>query len=127
MRIKILLPTHILLEETSNKINVEAENGALGILPNHIDFVTILVPGILSFNIPDGREVFIAIDQGILVKCREQVLVSTRNAIRGNNLETLQHTVKAEFETLDERERMVRAAVAKLEISFIRGILDTRG
>ncbi|MEA5514643.1 F0F1 ATP synthase subunit epsilon [Nodularia sp. UHCC 0506] len=127
MKLKVLLPTQILLEETANKINAEAENGAFGILPNHIDFVTALVPGILSFDSQQGEEIFLAVDQGILVKCGAEVLVSTRNAIRGNNLETLQQTVEAQFKTLNEKEKMARSAAAKLEIGFIRSLIETGG
>ncbi len=124
MKIKILLPTQILLEEPAAKINAEAENGAFGILPNHIDFVTALVPSILSFVTPQGQENFLAVDQGILVKCGNEVLISTRQAIRGNNLETLQKTVETEFKTLNEKEKMARAAAAKLEIIFLRGLIE---
>ncbi|MDB9539611.1 F0F1 ATP synthase subunit epsilon [Anabaenopsis arnoldii] len=123
MKIKILLPTKILLEEPATKINAEAENGAFGILPNHIDFVTALVPSILSFVTPQGQENFLAVDQGILVKCGNQVLISTRQAIRGNNLETLQQTVETEFKKLNEKQKMARSAAAKLEISFMRGLV----
>ncbi|AVZ29517.1 F0F1 ATP synthase subunit epsilon [Nodularia spumigena] len=127
MKLRVLLPTQILLEETANKINAEAENGAFCILPNHIDFVTALVPGILSFDSQNGEEIFLAVDQGILVKCGAEVLVSTRNAIRGTDLETLQQTVETQFKTLNEREKMARAAATKLEIGFIRGLVEMGG
>ena len=127
MKLKVLLPTQILLDETTNKINAEAENGAFGILPNHIDFVTALVPGILSFDSQNGEEIFLAVDQGILVKCGAEVLVSTRNAIRGTDLETLQQTVETQFKTLNEREKMARSAATKLELGFMRGLVEMGG
>lgn len=127
MKLKILLPTEIILEESAFKINGEAENGSFCILPNHIDFVTVLVPGILSFNSPSGQEIFIAVDQGILVKCGDQVLVSIRNAIRGTDLETLQQTVETQFQILNEREKKARSAAAKLEVSFMRGLVEIGG
>ncbi|KZL48255.1 F0F1 ATP synthase subunit epsilon [Nodularia spumigena CENA596] len=127
MKLRVLLPTQILLDEITNKINAEAENGAFCILPHHIDFVTALVPGILSFDSQQGEEIFLAVDQGILVKCGAEVLVSIRNAIRGNNLETLQQTVETQFKTLNEREKMARSAAAKLEVGFIRGLVEMGG
>ena len=127
MKLRVLLPTQILLDEITNKINAEAENGSFGILPNHIDFVTALVPGILSFDSQNGEEIFLAVDQGILVKCGAEVLVSTRNAIRGTDLETLQQTVETQFKILDEREKMARSAATKLEIGFIRGLVEMGG
>ncbi|MBD3308113.1 F0F1 ATP synthase subunit epsilon, partial [candidate division KSB3 bacterium] len=67
MKLRVLLPTRVLLDEEVTKVTAEAENGMFGILPRHVDFVTILVPGIVSFEI-DGKEEFLAVDEGVLVK-----------------------------------------------------------
>ncbi|HHP7232128.1 MAG TPA: F0F1 ATP synthase subunit epsilon, partial [Xenococcaceae cyanobacterium] len=75
MKLKVLIPTKVFLVETVQQINVEAKNGALGLLPDHIDFVTALVPGILSYRSEAGAEVFLAVAEGILVKCGQEVLV----------------------------------------------------
>ncbi|MBE9167146.1 F0F1 ATP synthase subunit epsilon [Pleurocapsales cyanobacterium LEGE 06147] len=126
MKLKVLLPTEVLLEEEVNKITAEAENGSFGLLPNHIDFVAALVPGILSFELDRGQEAFLAVDEGILVKRGSEVLVSTRQAVRGTNLETLEKTVREQFESLDERQKTTRTALAKLEANFARGLLEQR-
>ena len=63
MRMRILLPSEIFLEEEVSKINAEAENGAFCLLEHHVDFATVLVPGLLSF-VADGREEFVAVDAG---------------------------------------------------------------
>ena len=61
---------------------------------------------------------------GILVKCGAEVLVSTRAAVRGTDLGLLRATVRDEMEQLDDREVRARAALAKLEASFIRSMLE---
>jgi len=129
MNLKILLPTEILLDAEVTKISAEAENGAFTLLPNHIDFVTAIVPGILFFESESEStpEVFIAVDEGILVKCGAEVLVSTGRAIRSDDLETLQQTVEEEFWRLDEREKIAAGAIAKLEASFARGVYEVGG
>ena len=120
MRLKVLLPTEILIDTDVAKVIAEAEDGAFCLLPRHIDFVTVLPPGLLSFVSAAGREEFLAVDAGILVKCGSEVLVSTRHAVRGPDLGQLQHTIEAEFLRLDEREAMARAVLAKLEADTIR-------
>jgi F-type H+-transporting ATPase subunit epsilon len=120
MKLKVLLPTKILLQEEVTKVTAEAENGCFCLLPHHIDFVSTLVPGILSFLCTDERERFLAVDEGILVKCGLEVLVSTKQAVEGSELGKLQQTVEREFRVLDEREKLTRAAVAKLEANLIR-------
>lgn len=106
------------------KVTAEAENGSFCLLPRHIDFVAALVPGILAFTTFAPEEKFIAVDGGILVKCGPEVLVSTRNALYGPDLGKLRQAVEQQFQVLDEREKMARAALAKLEANFIRQFIE---
>jgi len=123
MRLKIMLPTRVLIDQDVTKVVAEAENGSFGILPKHIDFVTALVSGILSFEY-DNKEEFLAIDEGILVKWGSDVFVSTRNAVRSKDLGRLKQTVKEEFHILDEREKKSRSVIARLEADFAKRILE---
>jgi F-type H+-transporting ATPase subunit epsilon len=106
------------------KVTAEAENGSFCLLPRHIDFVAALVPGILRFESSGGKEQFLAVDEGILVKCGQEVSVSTRNAVQGSELGTLMRTVEEQFEVLDDRERVTRSALAKLEADLVRRFMD---
>lgn len=124
MKLKVLLPTTIILNEEVTKVTAEAENGCFCLLPNHIDFVTALVPGILSFESVTRQEIFLAVDEGILVKCGSQVLVSTRNAVQHSDLKLLQSTVEKQFRVLDDREKMTRSALSKLEANIVRQFVE---
>lgn len=124
MRLRVMLPTQIILDAEVNKLGAEAENGAFGMLPRHIDFVTILAPGILSYELKEGKEEFMALDEGVLVKCGPEVRVSSRRAVRSPSLETLAQTVKQEFRTQDDREKATRAALAKLQADFLRRFME---
>jgi F-type H+-transporting ATPase subunit epsilon len=124
MQLKVLLPTEVLVDEEARKVTAEAENGAFTLLPRHIDFVAALVPGLLSYETADGQERFLAIDEGVLVKCGREVLVSTRHAVRGPDLGRLQQTIREQFDVLDERERLARSAMAKIEVDFMRRFLE---
>ncbi len=120
MKLKIFLPSEILLEREVTKVIAEGENGHFCLLSHHVDFVAALVPGILSFTTEEERENFVAVDEGILVKCNAEVLVSVRNAVEGDNLETLKQTVVEQFQELDEREKLTRSAIAKFEATMLR-------
>jgi F-type H+-transporting ATPase subunit epsilon len=126
MKLKVLLPTEVLIDADVAKVVAEAENGTFCLLPRHIDFVAALVPGLLAFTTPEGQEAFLAIDEGILVKCGAEVFVSTRHAVRGPDLGTLRHTIEAQFRVLDEHEKMARAAMAKLEADVVRRFMELR-
>ena len=70
-----------------------------------------------------GEEVFVAVDEGVLVKCGPDVRVSVRNAVVGPNLGDLETTVRDRFHRIDEREGAMRTALAKLESEVIRNLL----
>ena len=73
-----------------------------------------------------GSVVYVAIDEGILVKAGPDVLVSVRNAIGGAELGNLQKTVEQVFMNIDEHEKKVRSVMAKLELGFIRRFEEFR-
>lgn len=120
MHLKLLLPTHLLIDQPVTNLIAEAENGAFCLRPHHIDFLAALVPGILSFQPLTGDEIFVAVDGGILVKCGPEVLVSTRNALQGSQLTALKREMEQQFEAMDERERQARTAIARMEASLAR-------
>ena len=124
MNLHVFLPTEILVNEAVSKVIAEGENGLFCLLPRHIDFVSALVPGILSFVLETGQEEFLAVDEGILVKCGAEVLVSSRQAVRGADLGELRHTVEEQFRVLDEREKLARSATAKLEADLVRRYME---
>ncbi len=124
MKLKIILPTRMLLDAEADKIVAEARNGYFCLRPRHIDFVAALVPGLFAFVSPDGRENLLAVDEGLLVKCGRQVRVSTRRAVPGTDLGSLARLVREEFLTLDDREKTVRSAISKIEADFIRSFLE---
>lgn len=123
MNLKVLIPTGILLDDEVSKITAQAENGSFTLLPRHIDFVTSLVQGILSYY-SEGEEKFLAVNEGILVKCGPEVTVSTRNAIRGDKLGELKQAVRDKFQVQDEQEKKARSALARLESDFIRRFME---
>ena len=124
MKLKVLLPTEILVDQEVTKVIAEAENGSFCLLPRHIDFVAALPSGILIFEFAEGHEEFIAVDEGTLVKVGREVLVSTRNAVRSSELGTLKQIVEQEFRVLDDREKMAHSASAKLEADLVRRFIE---
>lgn len=124
MNLKILLPSMVLMEEKVSKIVAEGAEGSFGLLPNHIDFATVLVPGLLAIFAEKGRYELLAIDQGVLVKRGSDVWISTRNASRNVDLGRAKDLIEKEFKSLDEREKMARSATAKLEADIIRRFME---
>jgi F-type H+-transporting ATPase subunit epsilon len=120
MNLKILLPSEIFADKTEVlRIVAETDAGSFGLLPHRLDCVAGLVPGILTYQTQEDGTVYVAVDEGVLVKAGVDVLVSVRHAIGGTDLGQLQAAIKREFLTLDDQEKKVRTAVAKMESGLI--------
>lgn len=125
MKLKILLPFQIFAEKAGvSRIVAETRGGSFGLLPHRLDCVASLVPGILIYETDADGEVYVAVDEGVLVKTGKDVLVSVRNAIAGTDLGQLREAVEREFLKLSEREQNVRSVMAKMESGFIRRLAE---
>ena len=121
MNLKVLLPFQVFAAKTGIlRMVAETRTGSFGLLPHRLDCVAVLVPGILTYQTDLDGEVFVAVDEGGLVKTGQDVLVSVRRAIGGSDLGQLREAVEKEFLALDDREKSVRLVVAKLETGFLR-------
>ncbi|MBC7204039.1 MAG: F0F1 ATP synthase subunit epsilon [Pusillimonas sp.] len=121
MNLKILLPFRVFAEKRDVlRIVAVTHEGSFGLLPQRLDCVASLSAGILVFETAADGEVYIAVDEGVLVKTGNDVLVSVRNGIGGMSLDKLRAAVEAEFMQLDEQEQKVRSVLAKMESGFIR-------
>lgn len=124
MKLTVWVPSEVLLDEEVIRIKAQADNGSFGILPRHVDYVTALVPGVVTFQAPGRAEEYLAVDHGILVKCGPQVRISTRNAVRGTSMEQLKSEVRRQFEQREEIEKKAREMEAKLETDLVRRLLE---
>jgi len=120
MNLKILLPYKIYADiKNVDRIVAETNEGFFGLLPQRLDCVASLVPGIFMYETDKGEIHYIAIDEGILVKAGTEVLVSVRNAIGGTDIGQLHNSIKKEYVKLDDNERSVRSVMAKIESEII--------
>jgi len=121
--LKIFLPTGIFMEKT-NITNVTAETtvGSFCLLPHRLDCIAVLRAGILTFDDDSKEKRYVAINEGLLIKSQNNVLISTRKAISSKNLEQLKNAVEEDFLKIDEQELIMKQAIAKMQSNFIQGL-----
>lgn len=120
MNIKIFLPYKVFAEVSNvSSVVVETSAGSYGFLPQRLDCVAALVPGILTYKTQNEKEIYVAVDEGVMVKAGADILISVRNAFKGTDLDKLGELVKSEFKNQNEAEFEVKSVIAKLEVGFI--------
>lgn len=121
MRLKILLPERVFADRASiAKIVFETQGGSFGLLPHRRDCVAAIVPGLFVYQATGADEVTVALDEGVLIKAGDNVLVSVRRAIAGDDVGQLQHRIAAEFLALSDLQQGQRRVSAQLESGFLK-------
>jgi F-type H+-transporting ATPase subunit epsilon len=73
----------------------------------------------LLYETTEASTVYLAVDEGVLVKSGLSVVVSVRRAMAGASLGELEKAVKREFLLLDVHELAVRNAIVKMEAALV--------
>lgn len=126
MQVHLRLPTEVLFVGAAKKINAVAADGAFGMRPNHVDFVTVLVPSILLLTTLDGAERIFGVDEGLLVKQGHRVDIAVRRGVESADLVGLSGMVGESFAQLEDEERIARSALARMEADLVRRFASLR-
>ncbi len=119
MSLKILLPYKVFAEiKNVSSIVMETSQGSFGLLPQRLDCVAALVPGIFTYE-TEGVLHYIAVDNGVMIKAGRDVLISVRNAVGGADLGKLGDLIKKDFNSVDENQKQATTVIAKLERGFV--------
>lgn len=127
MRLRIVTPERVHLDAPVRRVVAEGPDGFFGMLPRHVDFVSRLAPGVLSYETEDGAERYAGTGAGTLVKCGEEVRVSARLVLLGDDLDAIRRRVADELYAARDAERAEHSALARLELEMMRRFreLDT--
>lgn len=124
MHLQVTIPSETLLDQPVLKVAAEGPGGSFCLLPHHVDWVTTLVPGIVTITQRDGDALFLATDRGLLVKQGEQVRIATRQAVTASRLEDLTLRFDQLFHQDDTTEQRARGLLGRLEMTFLRQFTD---
>jgi F-type H+-transporting ATPase subunit epsilon len=122
MKLKFILPYTTIFDKEVKKITAPGSDGDFQILPRHIDGTWTLRAGVL--NIEADRDLYFAINRGVVVKKGDTVYLSTIQAIAGDSLEELSKTVEETLAVLDEKERKAREVLIRLELETTKRFME---
>ena len=125
MRLRITTPLTVVVDEATVQIvSAEDASGGFGIQPHHADFLTSIAVGVVSWKDGAGARHYCAVHGGVLtVTGGQEVAITTREAIRGDDLVTLDQAILDRFGADDVAERAGRVDSTKLQLRAIREIV----
>ncbi len=120
MRLLLSVPTGVLVDTRVLRVSAESGGGSFTLLPKHADGALDLVPGLLSYVTEDGEEVFVAVDEGVIVKAEDEVRAACRRAVVAGALERAVAALAEHMRSQSEHERRARTALLRLEAEVMR-------
>jgi F-type H+-transporting ATPase subunit epsilon len=125
MRLRIITPLAVVVDEAGVlAVRAEDATGGFGILPGHAEFLTSLLISMVRWTGPDGVRRYCGVRRGVLsVTAGREITIATREAIPGDDIETLDETVLSRFRADIEMERTQRVESTRLQLNAIRQIV----
>ncbi|TJY63099.1 F0F1 ATP synthase subunit epsilon [Sinimarinibacterium sp. CAU 1509] len=123
MRLRLTSLGEVLIDAEVKSVRAEDGSGAFGILPRHVDFLTALSVGVLTWHDTDNTAHHCAVRGGVLTVNDGDVAVATREGVVDDDLNHLESTVLASFRSRDEEEQKARLGGHQLGLRVAREIL----
>ena len=127
MRLEIITPLSIIVDESIESLRAEDATGSFGILPGHAPFLTALSISIVSWRAA-GKDRFCAVRKGVMtVSGKTNIAIATREAVPGDDLATLDEEVLHRFQTEADEERVEHVEAMRLQMHAIRQMISRLG
>ena len=126
MRLLLSVPSGVVVDARASKVSGESDRGSFTMLPRHADGALLLRPGLLSYVGRGGDEVFVVVDEGVLVKAGREVRAACRQAVVAGDLEDALVALARHLREQSEQERRSRSALLALEAEVLRRMGDVR-
>ncbi|MDT3679304.1 MAG: F0F1 ATP synthase subunit epsilon [Burkholderiaceae bacterium] len=126
MKLLLSVPTGIILDTRVTRVSAESDRGSFTLLPRHADGAMLLRPGLLSYTGEDGVEVFVAVDEGVLVKAGLDVRAACQRAVIAGDLQDARFALMRHLHERSEHERKTRSVLMALEADVLRRLGELR-
>jgi F-type H+-transporting ATPase subunit epsilon len=116
-KLKIVTPLKI-TENDIKYIRLKDATGFLGIMKGHIDFITVVEPSLCYYLDSKGREVFLAVNGGVLRVRGGEVTLTSLEVFESDDAEQLSGIIEGAVAKRDKSETDVRKTLEGIEKSF---------
>lgn len=126
MKLRIVTPLTVVVDEDGiSALRAEDASGGFGILPGHADFLTSLAVSVVQWNDAAGKRRYCAVRRGVLTTSGgREIAIATREAVRGDELATLDQKVLQRFRSDIDAERTERTESTRLHLDAIRRVMQ---
>jgi F-type H+-transporting ATPase subunit epsilon len=122
-RLSVVTPTRIFEREIIH-IRLKDETGFFGVMKNHIDFLTVLVPSLCYYRDVRDREMFLAVDGGILDVRGGTASLTSREVHESEDAEKLAEIIEKTILERTGSEQAFSEILKGIERSFMEKTIE---
>jgi len=122
--LKIVTPQKI-TEKRVKTIRLKDISGFFGIMKRHINFVTAIEPSLCYYLDENDREVFLAVDGGIISIKGGMVTITSREIFESEDAEKLAEIIENTMVKRDASEQSFLNMIKGIERSFMEKTLES--
>ncbi|OQY99162.1 MAG: hypothetical protein B6D35_09985 [Candidatus Brocadia sp. UTAMX2] len=116
--LNIVTPAKIVKKDITY-IRLKDETGFFGILKGHANFLTVLAPSLVYYTDSNGKEIFLAIDEGLLSVREGTVTITSKEVFESDDAEKLAEIIDNTLAKRDKSEMAFREMFEGIERSFM--------
>ncbi len=119
---RIITPKAIKNVENISFFRAEDQSGSFGILPRHIEFLTILEPAI-AIAVIEEKEHYYAFNGGVLSFKNNALTITAKEFVQSDKVSELLMMIKSSFTEQEEKERLFNDNIENLQKAFIKKLI----
>lgn len=121
--VQIITPSDIKKVDKVSFFRAEDRSGSFGILPKHIEFLTILEPSI-AIAIIDEEEEYFAFNGGILSFKKNVLTITTKEFVQSSQVGELKGIIEKFFKEQKKKESIFNLNMKNLQKAFFKKMIE---
>jgi F-type H+-transporting ATPase subunit epsilon len=113
-----------MFERKIRSMRLKDQTGFFGIMRGHTDFLTVLKRAVCYYTDENNREVFLALDGGVLNVKGGSVTITTRDVFESSDAEKLSQIIEDTMLRKDASEASLSSVLKGIERSFLEKTLE---
>jgi F-type H+-transporting ATPase subunit epsilon len=121
IKLEIATPEAMVYSDDVEMVTIPAVDGQMGVLPQHIRFMTYLVPGEMIVR-KDGRDSFMAVGDGLVEVTNTRISIATNMAVEAEKIDEAAVEEARQRAAARLREKLSSEEVASVNASLTRAV-----
>ncbi|SFH43072.1 F0F1 ATP synthase subunit epsilon [Modicisalibacter xianhensis] len=120
----ITTPQQILIDRDDIvALRADDASGSFGLLPGHVDFLTVLSPSVVRWRCQAGHQGYCAVNSGVLSLVGHELRIACREGVTGDDLDALEARVHQTRDYQQDNIRQARVEHLRLHTQAVRQLV----